>query len=185
MVHQEPQSTLPTLPASSSNSGTEIEEGDSEDGSQTPVVDVAERLDRMELAYTQQAQKMETEYRRREERDGKRLQQEQQREENRREEEREYRKMESERWMEFMQMTQDANHDLRREEMRNRQKENEEEKQKRRDRETRKTGHDAPKLRPLQDTTEIEAYLINFKAHMTMFGCPPRLLGPKPNGTVG
>ena len=33
--------------------------------------------------------------------------------------------MESERWMEFMQMTQDANHDLRREEMRNRQKENE------------------------------------------------------------
>ena len=130
MVHQEPQSTLPTLPASSSNRGTEIEEGDSEDGSETPVVDVAELLDRMELAYTQQAQKMETEYRRREERDGKRLQQEQQREEKRREEEREYRKMESERWMEFMQMTQDANHDLRREEMRNRQKENEEEKQK-------------------------------------------------------
>ena len=54
----------------------------------TPVVNVAERLDRMELAYTQQAQKMETEYRWREERDGKRLQQEQQREEKRREEER-------------------------------------------------------------------------------------------------
>ena len=173
MVYQEPQSTLPTLSASSSNRGTEIEEGDSEDGSETPVVEVAERLDRMELAYTQQAQKMETEYRRREERDGKRLQQEQQREEKRREEEREYRKMESERWMEFMQMTQEANHDLRREEMRNRQKENEEEKQKRRDRETRKTGHDAPKLRPLQDTTEIEAYLINFKAHMTMFEIHP------------
>ena len=72
-----------------------------------------------------------------------------------------------------MQMTQDANHDLRREGMRNRQKWNEEEKQKRRDRETRKTGHDAPKLRSLQDTTEIEAYLINFKAHMTMFEIHP------------
>ena len=41
-----------------------------------------------------------------------------------------------------------------------------------------KTGHEAPKLRPLQDTTEIEAYLINFKAHMTMFKIHPDYWAP-------